>query len=370
VTSTHSITTTTENGPAIMVAGLDLNFRGVATPDHSPTGTQIAIAAGFTPNQQVTVLQFLNDGGFEDIRPEENAHLSAGVEFIVVQSDRSFRLTIDGRRVDWPAGSIEAKLVRKLGNVPADKDIYFELQDTADRKLKPDDVIDLTGTGVESFYSRQGTWILNVQGVRLSLHEPTITANDALIKAGFVPAEWTIYLKYENQHKEKIEPSTVIDLTRPGIEKIWLIPLTVDNGEAAQAARQDFALLEVDEDFLNERFAHWETITVPETGRRWLLIYAFQVPVGYSGTRRVTLALEVPPSYPAAQIDMFYVFPGLRLTTGVGLPNTEVIETIMGQPFQRWSRHRGQGAAWKAEIDNVITHLALVESSLRKEVAQ
>ena len=130
------------------------------------------------------------------------------------------------------------------------------------------------------------------------------------------------------------------------------------------------ALLEVDEDFLIGRFALWETIIVPETGRRWLLIYAFQVPLGYSGTRRVTLALEVPPSYPAAQIDMFYVFPRLRLTTGVGLPNTEVIETIMGQPFQRWSRHRGQGAAWKAEIDNVITHLALVESSLRKEVAQ
>ena len=368
--STTNTSTTIEHGPAIMVAGLDLNFRGVLAPDRSPTGAQIAIAAGFAPDKEVTIMQFLNDGGFEDIRPEENAHLSAGVEFLVVDSDRSFRLTIDGRRVDWPASSIAAKIVRKLGNVPADKDIYFELQDTADRKLKPDDVIDLSGTGVESFYSRKGTWILNVQGVRLSLHEPTIVASDALIKAGFVPAEWTIYLKYENQHKEKIEPSTVIDLNTPGIEKIWLIPLEVQNGEIGQAVRQDFALLEVDEDFLNERFAHWETVIIPETGRRWLLIYAFQVPMGYAGQRRVTLALEVPPNYPAAQIDMFYVFPSLRLSTGGGLPNTEHVETILGQAFQRWSRHRGQNAAWKAEVDNVITHLALVESALRKEVAQ
>jgi hypothetical protein len=46
------------------------------------------------------------------------------------------------------------------------------------------------------------------------------------------------------------------------------------------------------------------------------------------------------------------------------------MQPISGRSFQRWSRHRGQGSAWKSDSDNVITHLALVESSLRKEVAQ
>ena len=84
--STDSIHQSTEHGSAIMIAGLDLNFRAVEIAERSPTGTQIAIAAGFAPNQQATVLQLLNDGGFEDIRPEETAHLSAGIEFIVAVS--------------------------------------------------------------------------------------------------------------------------------------------------------------------------------------------------------------------------------------------------------------------------------------------
>lgn len=357
-----------ERSTAIEVAGLDLRFHKIPMVDRTPTGAQISAAAGFAPNQQPTVLQLLPDGGFEDLRPDEVIQLAGDAKFIVVESDRSFRLTIDGRRVDWPVARISGEIVRKLGKVPDDKDLYFEQQDVADRLLQNADVIDLSGTGVESFYSRKATWVLNVQGVRLEVHTPTITVREALVLADFVPEDWDVYLKYENQQKVPVELTTIIELRTPGIEKLWLIPRDVGNGEAAQKVRQEFALLEEDEVFLNERFALWETFV--ETGRRWLVIHAFQIPTGYSGLRRVTLALEVPPNYPSAQIDMFYVFPALKLTTGMGIPNTEHHESIMGQSFQRWSRHRGQNAAWKADSDNVITHLALVESSLRKEVAQ
>ena len=357
-----------ERSSAIAVAGLDLHFRSIAMPDRTPTGSQISAAAGFAPNQQPTVLQLLTDGGFEDLRPDEVIRLSGGEKFIVVESDRSFRLTIDGRRVDWPVARISGEIVRNLGKVPDAKDLYFEQQDVADRLLQSEDVIDLSGTGVESFYSRKATWVLNVQGVRLEVHTPTITVREALVLADFVPEDWNVYLKYESQQKVPVELATVIELRTPGIEKLWLIPRDVGNGEVAQAVRKEFALLEDDEAFLNERFALWETFV--QAGRRWLVIHSFQVPTGYSGQRRVTLALEVPPNYPSAQIDMFYVFPALKLTTGMGIPNTEHCESIMGKSFQRWSRHRGQSAAWKADSDNVITHLALVESSLRKEVSE
>lgn len=361
-------TSNVERGAAIEVAGLDLRFRKIPMADRTPTGLQISAAAGFAPNQQPTVLQLLPDGGFEDLRPDEVIQLAGDDKFIVVESDRSFRLTIDGRRIDWPVACISGEIVRKLGKVPGDKELYFEQQDVADRLLQSGDVIDLSGTGVEYFYSRKATWVLNVQGVRLEVHTPTITVREALVLADFVPEDWDVYLKYENQQKRAVELATVIELHTPGIEKLWLIPRDVGNGEVAQAVRQEFALLEEDEAFLNEHFAMWETFV--QAGRRWLVIHAFQVPAGYSGQRRVTLALEVPPNYPSAQIDMFYVFPALKLTTGTTIPNTEHYEPIMGQSFQRWSRHRGQNAAWKADSDNVITHLALVESSLRKEVAQ
>ncbi|MFK0693225.1 E2/UBC family protein [Mesorhizobium sp. IMUNJ 23033] len=37
-------------------------------------------------------------------------------------------------------------------------------------------------------------------------------------------------------------------------------------------------------------------------------------------------------------------------------------------PFQRWSRHRGATAPWRPMRDSVLTHLALVDASLHREV--
>ena len=264
----------------IEVAGLDLAFRSALMTDRTPTGAQIAAAAGLAPISQPTILQVLEDGGFEDVRPDEVVPIKGGEKFIVVESDRSFRITIDGHRVDWPAEHINGEIVRKLGRVPDSKEIYYERQDTADKLLGSSDSIDLSEGGVESFYSRAATWGLNVQGVRLELSVPTITARDALVMAKFAPEEWRIYLKYADRAKEQIELATVIDLRVPGIEKIWLIPRKVDNGEAARALRRAFALLEADEDFLDERFASWETFE--EAGRRWLTIQGFHVPAGYN----------------------------------------------------------------------------------------
>lgn len=210
--------------------------------------------------------------------------------------------------------------------------------------------------------------MLNVQGVRLEVNTPTIVVSDAMARAGFdVNQGWHIFLKVAGQPKQGIELTTEVDLRTPGIEKIRLTPKDVSNGETTQAVRCDFALLEVDEAFLDQHFAHWETVV--ENQRRWLLIYGYALPAGYN-TRRVLLALEVPPNYPGAQIDMFYVSPALSLQSGQPLACTEAQEAINGVAYQRWSRHRATGSEWRPDSDNVITHLALVESALAKEVQQ
>lgn len=82
------------------------------------------------------------------------------------------------------------------------------------------------------------------------------------------------------------------------------------------------------------------------------------------------LALEVPPTYPGAQIDMFYTNPPLALTSGRAIDCTQIAATIRGVAFNGWSRHRGPGSPWNPAMDNVSTHLALVESALLKEVGE
>ncbi|WP_250511543.1 multiubiquitin domain-containing protein [Caballeronia sp. GACF4] len=358
-----------DHNHVIEVAGLDLIFHAASVRDSTPTGNQIARAAGFAPADGATVLLLRQDGELQDIQPDDSVDLACdGRRFLVVVSDRLYRLTIDGTRFDWPSSVISGGQLRKLGNIGPEKDVIYERTDTADRVLSDQDLTSLEGLGIEAFKTRLQTWLLNVQGVRLELHLPEITVREAMLKAGFdINQRWHIFLKLVSQPKEEVTLQTVIDLRRPGIEKLRLTPRDVSNGEAPTVSRMAFSLLQIDEDYLERSFKLWETIV--DGGRRWLVIHDFSMPAGYT-VSQATVALEIPTNYPAAQIDMFYVHPILCLATGSSIGATEVRVTIEDREFQRWSRHRGVGAPWRADTDNVITHLALVESALAKEVLQ
>lgn len=355
------------HGHLIEVADTTLNFKSLVIADNTPTGAQLAAAAGFTPAQQAVVLQILANGELEDIRPDEQADLRHGEgRFVIVESDRTFHFTVDGRRFDWPAHIVSGALVRKLANVPDDKTLYLERTSEPDRLVGPHDLIDLAALGVESFMTRAVVWKLNVQGVILELTVPTIRVKDALSQAGFDPTqEWIIFLKVAGAQKREVSLTDQVDLRTPGIEKLRLTPKHVNNGEALPAPRRMFALLEVDQRHLDARGLFWETII--DAGRRWLLIHHYPVPNGYTVTHTL-LALEIPSTYPSAQIDMFYVNPALVLRSGRTIERSDTNATIAGTTFKRWSRHRGSGSKWNPNTDNVVTHLALVESAMLKEV--
>lgn len=364
----------TENAAAmhgntiIEVAGTDLSFRSVPLKSGSPTGGQIAKAADFAPGQTPYVFQWRADGDLEEIRPTEEVDLGFGKRFVVAVSDRAFRLTIDGNQFDWPADRIVGAVLRQLGRVPADKEIVLERSERPDEVVGDEDVVELDGAGVEEFKSRKLSWKINVQGVTVVSDTPTMSVVEALTKAGFDAAQpWIIVLKVKGEPKRQLSIADEVDLRTPGIEKIRLTPGEVNNGEARTALRRDFALLESDERHLDRLGVAWETDS--SNGMRWLLIHDYPVPPGYTASS-VALALLIPPVYPQAEIDMFYVDPPLRLASGAQIAATESTENIRGRQFQRWSRHRGGASAWNPKFDNVATHLALVESSIAKEVGQ
>lgn len=205
-------------------------------------------------------------------------------------------------------------------------------------------------------------WKLDVQGVKIESREPTITARDAIKRAGFdAEASWIIVLKVAGEPKREIDIATKVDLRHPGLEKLRLTPRQINNGEAVTPRRIEFALLPADEAHLNRLGLAWETRI--DNGRRWLLLKSYPLPAGFVQPM-AEIAIEMPTAYPTAQLDMFYCHPHLALRNGGVIPQTQVTETIFGAGFQRWSRHR----QWNSAHDTLATHLALVDESLRREV--
>ena len=140
-------------------------------------------------------------------------------DFIIVESDRTYRLTLDGERFDWPCRVISGRGLRKLGNVPDDKAIYFEREDKAERQIGDHDLVDLDGPGIEAFHSRKVRWKLNVQGVVLDVLTPTIVAN-ALTLVEFEPRPgWHLLEDRWSGQAVSVELTTVIDLRTPAASK-------------------------------------------------------------------------------------------------------------------------------------------------------
>lgn len=111
----------------------------------------------------------------------------------------------------------------------------------------------------------------------------------------------------------------------------------------------------------------WETI-LEANGNRWLLIHDRPVPEGYT-IRKTTVALQIAPSYPDAQIDMAYFHPHLARTDAKPI-GALVLHDIVGTSYQRWSRHRTGEAPWRPGDDDVSTHLVLVDDWLERELAK
>lgn len=365
----HLIKHENTHGHLVEVAGIDLAFRPVAVGDRTPTGRQILAICSYAPHTDYVVLQWLPGGEIEEIRPEEQINTSgkAAPRLIIAAADRTFRLVLNDRSLEWPEPTISETALRTLGGIDPSQEIYLTREDEADRHMRPGTEADLRQGGTEVFYAKAGEWKLNVQGVVIKSGVPEIRVRDALIRAGFdTEAAWIIVLK-TSEGRRQVSMDDVVDLRLPGIEKLRLTPREINNGEVPMQMRRDFVLLASDEAGLAERGIMWSSAL--DAGRRWLILRDMPLPLGFDVTM-ATVAMEIPPTYPMAEIDMFYCAPELRLTSGRVIPQTQVTEMVCGRPFQRWSRHRGAIAPWRPNKDSILTHLLLIDASLAREVEQ
>jgi hypothetical protein len=91
-----------------------------------------------------------------------------------------------------------------------------------------------------------------------------------------------------------------------------------------------------------------------------LVIKDFELPEHYS-PRKCDLLLRLPAGYPNTNPDMFWTTLGIRLASGGPPVAAEVIETLDGTQWQRWSRHNN---AWRPGVDDIQTKLRAVRTEL------
>lgn len=77
-------------------------------------------------------------------------------------------------------------------------------------------------------------------------------------------------------------------------------------------------------------------------GWTWLIIRGFALPRGYS-PQSVDLLVKLPPLFPEAAPDMFWVSPAVRAPGGRN-PRATSSEVLLGASWQRFSWHLAKGA--------------------------
>ena len=206
-------------------------------------------------------------------------------------------------------------------------------------------------------------YAFRVDKTRVVVDKPLIDGEQILAKVGKTPEKYKLYQHKRGHQPIQIGPKEVVDLRAPGVERFTTMPKDTTEGRNDVDAKRDFRLPSSDEEYLDGLDLKWETVL--DAKLRWLLVHGWKVPQGYNHGV-VTLALLIPDSYSDGQIDMVYFREHLARQDGRPIPQL-ANQLIGGAQWQRWSRHRTSANPWRAGVDDVASHLGLVDEWLRRE---
>ncbi|MCA9493209.1 MAG: hypothetical protein KC621_24930 [Myxococcales bacterium] len=98
-------------------------------------------------------------------------------------------------------------------------------------------------------------------------------------------------------------------------------------------------------------------------GWTFLVVDDFDIPVEY-GPHRVQLLIKLPPLFPDAAPDMFWVRPAVHVANGT-LPRGASHEVLLQQEWQRFSWHLASGA-WKPGVSTLRDYLRCVRGRFER----
>jgi hypothetical protein len=206
-------------------------------------------------------------------------------------------------------------------------------------------------------------YAFRVDKQRVVVSTPKITGTQILAEVGKTPAEFKLYQHKHGHQPIPIGPHEVVNLREPGVERFSTMPKDTTEGLNGPQVKRDFRLPATDEEYLDGVGLVWET--VKDGQNQWLILRGWKIPLGYNHTA-TDLALLIPQNYSDSQIDMVYFRCLLARADGLVINNLSA-ETISGESWQRWSRHRTGQNPWRAGVDDVASHLSLVDEWLRRE---
>ncbi len=209
-------------------------------------------------------------------------------------------------------------------------------------------------------------YAFRVDKERIVVDTPTITGAEILARVGKTPEGYKLYQHKHGHQPILIAPDRVVNLREPGVERFTTMPRDTTEGRDDPCLRQGFRLPESDEAYLDSLGLPWEAVL--DRSSRWVIIHQWETPAGYNH-ERVTLSLLIPDNYSDSQIDMVYFREHLARTDGRQIPNL-ASQIICGVQWQRWSRHRTATNPWRIGVDDIATHLTLVDEWLRREFAR
>lgn len=165
---TASSPTDTKRGQCeVQIGGQDLEFRQYTLNDPLVTGRQLLLASGNRPVEEHIILQLTKAGRTEEVSLDETCDLrSSRIEkFVTFQTDRSYRLELDGTVLEWGAKNISgAALLFLAKKDPESHSIFLERRDRPDQEIGQNDCVDLNEHGVERLVTRPLPLIIIVNG--------------------------------------------------------------------------------------------------------------------------------------------------------------------------------------------------------------
>lgn len=101
-----------------------------------------------------------------------------------------------------------------------------------------------------------------------------------------------------------------------------------------------------------------------ENRQKVIILKGRPLPEGRFDVQQADVLILLPPGYPDAPPDMFYLLPWVKLVNGGGYPRkADRPFPFKGQSWQRWSRHSKE---WRPGADGIWTMLKRVEFALQE----